>query len=162
MYFKATVSYMCPQEAMESEDVMTNDNQAYRSSKNSYLVNAESVTHAEAKILKELPNNYQDKTVKGVTPSNVNTIVFSTGDEWFLFGVKYGGEPNKKGKVKYYHEYTMINGDDIDDAIANLREHHKDTVSDYRIVSFTESKIIIERDLLTSDVITRSEPAESE
>lgn len=161
MYFKVTIAYKSPMyEDTGNEAVETND-QIYKKNKDSFLVNADSVTYAEAKILKELPDNYMDKNVKGVIASNVNRVIFSSGEEWFLFGIKYI-EINDSGKEKSTHEYVMINGDDIDDAIKNMRTNNEDTVLHYRIVSVQESKILVDRDLLTSDtVIEKSDDSEN-
>jgi len=159
MYFKVTVSYKSPEDIEvvnleEAAEVKTDKKDVYyKPHKHSYLVNADSVTYAEAKMLRELPDNYIDKDVKGVTESNVNKVIHSSGDEWYLAGVKYELEMTKKGKMKYSHEYIMINGNDIEHALANLQENHHDTVTGYRIVSITESKIIVDKDLLTTDTV---------
>lgn len=144
MYFKTTITYYLPVEGEE-------DSQLYH--KENYLVNAVSVTDAEAKIIKELPDNYNDKDVKGVIHSNVNRVVHASGDNWFLVGVKYETGINKKGKTTYSHEYVMINGKDIGNALENLIENNKVSVNSYLVNSIQESKIIVDRGLLTTDTV---------
>ena len=144
MYFKTTITYNLPKEGEE-------DAQEYH--KENYLVNAISVTDAETKIIKELPDNYSDKDVKGVIHSNVNRIIYALGDNWFLVGIKYETGTNKKGKTTYSHEYVMINGTDIGNALENLIENNKETVDNYIVNSIQESKIIVDRDLLTTDTV---------
>lgn len=155
MYFKVTTTYSCPVETMEIEGDKVD---LHKTIKKDFLVNAVSVTDAEAKTIRELPNNYENKCVKGVTLSNIGSIVFKSGDMWFLFGVKYLQSVNEKtGKSKYSHEYILINGDDISDALDNMKEHHADTVSEYKIVTIAESKMTIDNSLLTSDTIVEKE-----
>lgn len=142
MYFKTTITYKKPVEGEEDQ---------HKQVKEHYLINAVSVTDAETKILKELPDNYHDKDVKGVTASNVTRVIFSTGEKWFVTGVKYATGTNKKGETAYSYETIMINGDNIDHALGNLRINHKDTVEEYIISSLQESKMIVDRSMLTTD-----------
>jgi len=141
MYFKTKIEYL----------LQVEDEEGFEKKKEDYLVNADSVTYAEAKILKDLPSNYRDKTVMSVNKSNVSEIIQSSGNEWFIVGMKFAtDEVDKKGKVKYQYSPIMINGKNIDNAIENINDHFG--TADFKIVSVQSTKIVIFDSLLSSDV----------
>src|SRR5690242_16017851 len=85
----------------ESSKIVTED----------YLIQALSVTEAEAKILNWCPSTTRDPEVKGVNMSTV-TDIFKNGaaEDWFLARIADPIE-DKEGKVKMTFFYVMVNGE---------------------------------------------------
>lgn len=113
-----------------------------------YLVQALSVTEAEAKVLNWCPSTIREPEVKSVGTSNVVEIKkHGDAEDWFLTRIADPIE-DKSGKVKLTFFFVMINGTDLINAATSLKENFKGTVSDYEINSITKSKIIVDEDLI--------------
>lgn len=139
MFFTVKIEYTEP---IEGTDESKKANKVY-------LVDAVSVTDAEAKLIKVLPDNYKDKRVTGVTPSNVSEIVTSgESDNYLISRISYPTE-SSKGKIKMASFYAMVNGKDVEEALKHLKEKYmSDSSTDYAINSISTSNIICDEELV--------------
>jgi hypothetical protein len=147
MHFIVTAQYLKPVE--DGSDV----DGGKKKVTDKFLVNAHSVTEAEAKVTKWLPENYDELFCKGSVFFDLDSIVTvgENTEKWFLSRVKFC-ETTDKGKEKWYSFQVMVNGKDLSDALKNVSEHYsKETVQDYVMGAIAESKIIIDEDLCKED-----------
>lgn len=106
MYYVAKIQYLTNQEGGEK----------LKKKSESFLVNALSVTEAEAKIIDWIPSNWQDAKLKGVNQSSIADINWGNSEErWFKARVSY-----MDGEEKSRPFQVVIESTDIRAAISKL------------------------------------------
>ena len=141
MFFTVTAEYLKPVE----------DEEGLKKVIEKYLVNAMTVTEAEAIVTKWFPDNYKDLFVSASGIFDLDSVlVVGDSDQYYLARIKYS-EETKKGKLKWFSYQVLVNGDDIKKALNTLEEEHvKDSMRDGVIAKIEESKIIVDDDLVTN------------
>lgn len=141
MYFNVTVKYLKPAEGEDADAMKKVDEK--------YLVDAMSVTEAEAKVIEWFPDNYQDLSVNAAVFFELDSIVTTGKSETYYLGRIKFPEETKKGKIKMKSFQVMVNGDNLKDALNNMIEaFHDESAVDYEMDSIANSKIIIDGDLV--------------
>ena len=111
-----------------------------------YLVDALSFTEAEARIITEMePFVTGDFKVKAVKQANYTELFSSNdvnSDVWYKVRLAYVTLDNKSGAEKKTYTNILVQASDLRDAVRRLDEGMKGTMSDYRIVSVSETKIM--------------------
>lgn len=107
-----------------------------------YLVKADTFMEAETMVKKDFGE--ADTDVDAVKKSNIVELVnITNSDDNILYKVKISliTLDEKSGKEKHRFTYILIESSTIDNAIKAVREWMKGTISDYTILSVTESGI---------------------
>lgn len=107
-----------------------------------YLVKADTFMEAETMVKKDFGE--ADTDVDAVKKSNIVELVnITNSDDNILYKVKISliTLDEKSGKEKHRFTYILIEASTIDNAIKAVREWMKGTISDYTILSVTESGI---------------------
>ena len=109
-----------------------------------YIVNADSFTDAEAKVI----HHVQDVItglfeVKSIRKYKVAEIVpMGSGDTYFKCKLNFITLDEKSGLEKKTAVNMLVNATTLDVAKSNLVNHMKGTLSDYSIEKIEETKII--------------------
>lgn len=120
------------------------ENGAEKKVTESYMVDAMSFTEAEARIIKEMtPYIHGDFSVSAVRKAKINDL-FKTegGDRYYKARLKFITLDEKTGAEKETPFNVLIQADDFEGAVKRLNEGMRGTISDYRISSIAETKII--------------------
>lgn len=107
-----------------------------------YLVKADTFMEAETMVKKDFGE--ADTDVDAVKKSNIVELVnITNSDDNILYKVKISliTLDEKSGKEKHRFTYILIESSTIDNAIKAVMEWMKGTISDYTILSVTESGI---------------------
>ena len=110
-----------------------------------YLVNALSFTEAEARIIEEqTPFISGDFSVSAVKKTNIAEIFSdqSNGDRWYNCKVNFITVDEKTASEKKKASHILVLAHNFDDALDNLKNGMKGTVSDYEIAGITETDIM--------------------
>ncbi len=137
MYFIVNTKCLKPIENGEDEEM--------KFIREKYLVNAMTVTEAEAKIVKWFPDNHQDLEVSVVSMFDLDCVIREGDFENFYLGRIAYPEEGKKGKFKMISFQVMVNGYDLKGAF-NVMEKHYD--GDYEMRSISDSQIIVDKELV--------------
>ena len=106
-----------------------------------YLVDAETCTEAEARIINEfsLCNVVE---VKDIRSASYNEVFLGQGEKFYKVKASFITLDEKNGAEKQTNSYTLVQADDLREAINILDEQMKGTICDYRILSVQETSII--------------------
>ncbi len=107
-----------------------------------YLVEAATFMEAETKVKKDFGDAAVD--VSAVRKSNiVEPVNITNNEENTIYKVKISliTLDEKSGKEKHRFIYILIESSSIDNALKDVKEWMKGTMSDYKIVTVTESGI---------------------
>ncbi len=111
-----------------------------------YLVDALSITEAEARLIEEMnPFMQGEFQCKGIKEANYSEIFFSeevTADRYFKCKLLFITLDEKSGKEKTTSTQILVQAADLRDAVKKLDEGMKGTMADYRIESVSDSKIM--------------------
>lgn len=111
-----------------------------------YLIDALSVTEAEARLIEEMsPFISGDFSIKAVVDTKYAEVVPSDNeadDTWFKCKLGYITLDEKTGAEKTTTTNMLVQAADLRQAVKNLDEHMKGTIADYRIESVSDSKIM--------------------
>lgn len=109
-----------------------------------YLVNALSCTEAEARIIKEATQFISgDFAVEAVKKSNISEIFYDDcGYRWYKVKTAFITLDEKSGLEKKSNQYMMVQAADFHNALENFIEGMKGTMTDFEIVSISETKIM--------------------
>lgn len=111
-----------------------------------YLIDALSFTEAEARITEEMkPFISGDFKVKAVKQANFSELFSSNNakaDIWYKAKLAFVTLDDKSGAEKKTYTNILIQALDLRDAVKRLDEGMKGTMSDYKIVSISETKIM--------------------
>lgn len=107
-----------------------------------YLVDAETCTEAEARIINEF-SWCTGVEVKDIRSAAYNEVFHTENKEKF-YKVKLSFIilDEKSGSEKQTNSYTLVQADDLREAIKHLDEQMKGTICDYRILSVQETSIV--------------------
>lgn len=111
-----------------------------------YLVDALSITEAEARLIEEMnPFMQGEFQCKGIKEAKYSEIFFSeevTADRYFKCKLLFITLDEKSGKEKTTSTQILIQAADLRDAVKKLDEGMKGTMADYQIASVSETKIM--------------------
>ena len=110
-----------------------------------YLVNALRFTEAEARIIEEqTPFISGDFSVSAVKKTNIAEIFSdqSNGNRWYNCKVNFITIDEKTASEKKKASHILVLAHNFDDALDNLKNGMKGTVSDYEIAGITETDIM--------------------
>lgn len=107
-----------------------------------YLVDAETCTEAEARSIKSLAFFDNELEVKDIRSAAYNEVFLSQGEKFYKVKVSFITLDEKSGAEKQTNRYTLVQADDLREAIKNLDEQMKGTICDYRILSVQETSIV--------------------
>lgn len=130
--------------SLKYEKVMENGKEKKVTEK--YLIDALSVTEAEARLIEEMsPFISGDFSIKAVVDTKYAEVVPSDNeadDTWFKCKLGYITLDEKTGTEKTTTTNMLVQAADLRQAVKNLDEHMKGTMADYRIESVSDSKIM--------------------
>lgn len=120
------------------------ENGTVKKTTESYLVDALSFTEAEARIIEEqTPFMSGDFTVSAVKKSKVAEIYRNaSGDKWYRCKLMFITIDEKSGAEKRSASIIMVQAIDFRNALENLLDCMKGTMSDFEIVEIAETKIM--------------------
>lgn len=125
--------------SLKYEKVMENGKEKKVTEK--YLIDALSVTEAEARLIEEMsPFISGDFSIKAVVDTKYAEVVPSDNeadDTWFKCKLGYITLDEKTATTN-----MLVQAADLRQAVKNLDEHMKGTMADYRIESVSDSKIM--------------------
>lgn len=111
-----------------------------------YLVDALSITEAEARLIEEMnPFMQGEFQCKGIKEAKYSEIFFSeeeSADRYFKCKLLFITLDEKSGKEKITSTQILVQTADLRDAVGKLDEGMKGTMADYRIASVSETKIM--------------------
>ena len=108
-----------------------------------YLVDAETCTEAEARSIGLLvPYAESELEVKDIRSAAYNEVFLSQGEKFYKVKVSFITLDEKSGAEKQTNTYTLVQADDLREAIKDLDEQMNGTICDYRILSVQETSII--------------------
>lgn len=109
-----------------------------------YLVDAMTFSEAEDRVTREVtPFISGDFNILGMKKASVNEIFPNEeGDRWYRCKVYFIVIDEVKATEKRCASTILVFGADIDNAWQHLTEALKDSVSDYEVVSVTETPIV--------------------
>lgn len=108
-----------------------------------YLVKAVSFADAEKRTIEEVtPYINGNFSVSAVKKSNVTEIFYDEdSDRWYKVKISIITLDEKSGVEKKVNSYILVQADDFHGAVANFVKGMKGAVSDFEIVSVTETNI---------------------
>lgn len=108
-----------------------------------YLVDALSFTEAEARIIEEMkPFISGEFKVEAVKRARIYELFTGEGDRYYKARLKFITLDEKTGAEKETPFNVLIQADDFEGALKRLNDGMRGTISDYRISSIAETKII--------------------
>lgn len=111
-----------------------------------YLVDALSFTEAEARIIEEMkPFISGDFKVKAAKQANYSELFSSSdvqADIWYKARLAFVTLDKVGGAEKKAYTNILVQASDLHDALKKLDEGMKGTISDYKIASIAETKIM--------------------
>ena len=110
----------------------------------SYLVDALSFTEAEARIIEEMKTFISGElSISDIKRARLAELFFNqNGDKYYKVKVNFITLDEKSGAEKKKAAQMLAQASDINEAILVLKEGMKGTMSDYEIVSVTETMIM--------------------
>ena len=120
------------------------DNGAVKKVNEPYLVDALTFTEAENRIIEQLtPCISGDFSISAVKKTRISEIFFEeTGDRYYMAKVNFVSLDEKSGSEKKVANLILVQASDFDDAVRNFKKGMEGTLSDYELVSLTETMIM--------------------
>lgn len=109
-----------------------------------YLVDALSFTEAEQRIIEEMtPYIVGEFEVRAVSRENISEIFNKEGsDLWFKAKINFISIDEKSGMEKKSKSTVYVNADSLQNAVINIMDGMKNTMSDWELFSITETAIV--------------------
>lgn len=108
-----------------------------------YLVDALSFTEAEARTIEEMkPFITGEFTVSAVGRARLSESFLGEGDRYYKAKLNFITLDEKSGQEKKTAVYMLVQADNFEQSLNKLNEGMKGTISDYEIVSITETAIL--------------------
>lgn len=108
-----------------------------------YLVDALSFTEAEARTIEEMkPFITGEFTVSAVGRARLSESFLGEGDRYYKGKLNFITLDEKSGQEKKTAVYVLVQADNFEQSLKKLNEGMKGTISDYEIVSITETAIL--------------------
>lgn len=122
----------------------TRENGSLKTVTELYLVDALSFTEAEARITNEMmPYTSGAFSVSAVKRSNISEIFWDEdGDHFFKAKVNLITLDEETGTERKKAIYILVQASDLNQAIRNLTEGMKGTVSDFEMASIVKTSIV--------------------
>lgn len=120
------------------------DNGAVKKVNEPYLVDALSFTEAESRIIEELtPYISGEFTISAVKKTKIAEIYFNEdGDRYYMTKVNFVTIDPKSGVEKMVPNFILVQASDFKDALKNFEKGIDGILSDYEIVSISETMIM--------------------
>ena len=120
------------------------ENGAVKKVNEPYLVDALTFTEAESRIIDEItPCISGDFSISAVKKTKIAEIFFDeTGDRYYMVKVNFVSLDEKSGSEKKIANFILVQASDFEDALKNFKKGMEGTMSDYEIVSITETMIM--------------------
>lgn len=118
---------------------------SFKKTTSTYLVSALNFTEAETKTYSELEQIIRGEfSVVGVTPKNYEDVIeYDTQDEyWWEVSVKMQDANLDSEKIKMVTNNYLVSATTLPEALDNITESLKGTVSDMTIVGIKSSPIV--------------------
>lgn len=108
-----------------------------------YLVDALSFTEAEARIIEEMsPFITGEFTVSAVGRERLTEVFFNKGERYYKVKINFITLDERSGVEKKTPAKMLVEAENINEAISVFEEKMKGTLSDYVIVSVSETAIM--------------------
>lgn len=108
-----------------------------------YLVDAQSMSEAEARVTKEVsPFICGEFAVSATKQSNITEVFRGNGDWWYKVKVNFITVDEKTGAEKKVPYYYLVQAPDLKSAYDSFVEKMRNTVDDYEVHSIIETKIM--------------------
>lgn len=111
-----------------------------------YLVDAQSYTEAEARIIEEMTayisGEFSVSDIKRANYSELFTSDDTSADTWFEGKLDFITLDERSGSEKKTRTRVLVQAADLRDALKKLDEGMKGTMSDYQIAALLETPII--------------------
>lgn len=120
------------------------ENGAVKKVNEPYLVDALTFTEAENRIIEELkPCISGDFTISAVKKTKIAEIFFDeTGDRYYQAKVNFISLDEKSGMEKKVANFILVQASDFEGAFRNFKKSMEGTISDYELVSLSETMIM--------------------
>ncbi len=120
------------------------DNGSVKKVNEPYIVDALSFTEAETRIIEEMkPFISGDFSISAVKKTKITEIFFDdTADKYYMVKYNIITLDEKTGVEKRSAVFTLVQATDFDNALVNFRNGMNGTISDYEIVSITETQVM--------------------
>ena len=111
-----------------------------------YVVDAYTFSEAEAEITKEMSHYISGEfEIKAITPAVYSEVFFcdsDNADKWFKAKIAFITLDEKTEKEKRIISTRLVQAGSVNGAVKNVEDVMNGGLSDYSIVSITETKII--------------------
>lgn len=120
------------------------ENGAVKKVNEPYLVDALTFTEAESRIIEEMtPCISGEFTISAVKKTKVAEIFFDeAGDRYYMVKVNFITLDEKSGAEKKVANFILVQSPDFENALKNFKKGMEGTMSDYEIVSITETMLM--------------------
>ncbi|MEG1540260.1 MAG: DUF4494 domain-containing protein [Muribaculaceae bacterium] len=109
-----------------------------------YLVNANSFTEAEARIIEQMtPFISGYFTVQDISRANISEVMFNANtDKYYKIKCNFIFIDNKTAIEKKQALYYLVQADNLDDSKKIFAERMKGTLADFEVEAVSETKIM--------------------
>ena len=120
------------------------ENGAVKKVNEPYLVDALTFTEAENRIIEEMtPFISGEFSISAVKKTKVAEIFFNeTGDRFYMVKVNFVSLDEKSGAEKKIANFILVQASDFEEALKNFKKGMEGTMSDFEIVSITETLLM--------------------
>jgi hypothetical protein len=138
-FFECKVSY-------ETEEETTGKNAGKKKKKtDTYMVDALSFTEAEARIIEEVAPFYtREFNVASIRKAKISEIFGQDieAERWYKCRVAYITIDEVNATEKKAFSTILVHADNFEEALKNLKDGLKETISDTEIVTITDTPIM--------------------
>lgn len=118
------------------------DNGLIRKVTERYLVDSNSFTECEERVIREQGDGVREVTVSTIARSTIKEVVFyGDTDQWFKVKLQYSLMDEESEKEKKVTTYLLVNANDIKEAYERTEEHLKEMLVPFKICKIDESPI---------------------
>lgn len=108
-----------------------------------FLVDAMTCTECEARTIEELtPYITGDFSITDIKEAKYYDAFLGEGDRYFDGKIRFVTLDEKSGSEKKTNAKILIQADNLEDALAKLKEGMKDSISDWEVYGLDENNII--------------------
>ena len=120
------------------------ENGAVKKVNEPYLVDALTFTEAESRIIEEItPCISGDFSISAVKKTKISEIFFDeTGDRYYMAKVNFVSLDEKSGTERKTANFILIQASDFEEAYKNFKKGMEGTLSDFELISLSETMIM--------------------
>ena len=120
------------------------ENGAVKKVNEPYLVDALTFTEAEARIIEEMtPFISGEFSISAVKKTKISEIFFDeTGDRYYMVKVSFITLDEKSGAEKKTTSMILVQGSDLEGALARFKGGMEGTMADFEIASIAETPLM--------------------